>query len=568
MQLAVKPAGDRRRGRPSIVNRSVIGLISCLTAVLATGAVVRAQAPTGADDVVMRAMVDEVDRAMSGLTLDGLPRPYLIQLRVQERTRCQVSASYGGLTKFDRQRTRMVESRVRVGSYELDNTNFRRPYGYGGALPLDDDYEALRQSIWLVLDRDYKRAVEVLAAKRAYLKAKNVEDRPDDFTKAEPVTAVEPRETFAFDKKEWVDKLKRISARFADHPQIQDADVTFYAAGATQWLVDTEGTRLRTSDSGGLLEIEAELQAADGMLLYDGRSYLGQSVDEFPSVESLLKDVDAMCAKLVAQAKGERLDQYTGPVLFEAKAAGAVFASLLADRVAARPIPLGAQWQDPSLERKLDLRILPRSFDVYDDPRPERFGKTLLAGAYEYDDEGVPATRVSIVEDGKLKNLVAGRAPTRKVKGSTGHARNGGFGDPRATVACLYIADEDGVGADELRRELIEAARDEGLEFALRIESMDDGGFMALGDPIYAYKVYVEDGREEPVRGLQFEQTSDRAMKRILAGGNEPRVHNAIGHISTSIIAPAVVFEELDLSKIEEEFDKLPILPAPGQRKP
>lgn len=566
MLVAVKNAIHRRDEKTSIVNQRILRLIGCVAAVLAMGTGVRAQAPTGEDDVVMRAMVDEVGRAMSGLTLDGLPRPYLIQLWVRERRHLQLAASYGGLTQVDRQHTRMVESRVRVGSYELDNTNFHQPYGYGGALPIDDDYEALRQSIWLVLDRDYKRAVELLAAKQAYLKAKNIEDRPDDFTKIEPVTAVEPRETVAVDKKEWVSKLKRISARFAEHPQIQDAEVTFYAGSATQWLVNTEGTRLRTSDTGALLEIEAELQAADGMLLYDGRTYLGESTDEFPSVESILKDVDAMCAKLVAQAKGERPDQYTGPVLFEAKAAGSVFASLLANRVAAAPVPLGAQWQDPSLERKLNLRILPRSFDVYDDPRPERFGKTLLAGAYDYDDEGVPARRVSIIENGKLENLVASRAPTRKVKGSTGHARNGGFGDPRATAACLYISDEDGVGADELRQEMIEAARDEGLEFALRVESMDDGGHMTLGDPIYAYKVFVEDGREEPVRGLQFEQTSDRAMKRILSGGNERKVHNVLGRMSTSIIAPAVVFEELELSKIEEEFDKLPILPAPGQR--
>jgi len=568
MLATVPNVAHRGRKRTSIANQMVMRLTCCLAAILATGAGVRAQAPADKGDVVMRAMVEEVGRAMSGLALDGLPRPYVIQLWVRERQRVQLAASYGGLTKVDRQHTRMVESRVRVGSYELDNTNFRQPYGYGGALPLEDDCEALRQSIWLVLDQDYKRAVEFLAAKHAYMKAKNVEDRPDDFTQAEPVTAVEPRETFAFDEKEWVDKLKRISARFADHPQIQDAEVTFYAGGATQWLVNTEGTRLRTSDAGGLLEIEAELQAADGMLLHDERSYLGEKIDEIPSVEAILKDVDAMCAMLVAQAKGERLDQYTGPVLFEAKAAGSVFQSLLADRVAAAPLPLGAQWQDPSLERKLGLRILPRSFDVYDDPRPERFGETLLAGAYDYDDEGVPATHVSIIEDGKLENLVAGRTPTRKVKGSTGHARNGGFGDPRATAACLYITDEDGVGADELREELIEAARDEGLEFALRVESMDDGGFMRLGDPVYAYKIYVEDGREEPVRGLQFGQTGDRALKRILAGGNDPRVHNALGQMSMSIIAPAVVFEELDLSKIDEEFDKLPILPAPGQRKP
>jgi len=551
--------------RRAIVSRGAAG--SALLLVLTAAGTARAETPAPQQDTIMRAMVDEVDRAMNGLSLDGLPRPYLIQLWANERQRVHMAASYGGMTALDRQHSRTVQSRVRVGSYELDNTNFQQPYGYGGALPLDDDYEALRQSIWLVLDQDYKRAVELLAAKRAYLEAKNVDDRPDDFTKAEPVSVFEPHASFPFDEKAWAEKIKRISARFEAHPSIQDGDVTFLAGVATQWFVTTEGSRQRTSDAGGLIRIEAEMQAEDGMLLYDGRSYLAESIDEFPPVEKIIADLDAMCTKLKAQAQGERLDQYTGPVLFEAKPAGSVFQSLLADRIAAVPMPIGAQWQDPSLERKLNTRILPRSFDVYDDPRPERFGKTLLAGAYEYDDEGTPAARVSVVEKGKLVNLVSGRAPTRKVKGSNGHARNGGFGDPRAAAACLYITDEDAVSADDLKQELIDAARDEDLEFALRIESMDDGSFMTLGDPIYAYKVYVEDGHEEPVRGLQFETVSDRAMRRILAAGNEPKVFNALGRMSLSIITPAVVFEELELSKIEEEFDKLPILPAPIQRK-
>ena len=79
------------------------------------------------------------------------------------------------------------------------------------------------------------------------------------------------------------------------------------------------------------------------------------------------------------------------------------------------------------------------------------------------------------------------------------------------------MTDKDGVSAAELKEELIEAARDEGLEFALRVETMESGGFGYLGDPIYAYKVYVDDGREELVRGLEFDGVETRVLKDILA---------------------------------------------------
>ncbi len=553
--------------KPSSVYTPKLAVIAIVTSIVSLDPSTLAQAPAQ-EDVIMRAAVDETARAMTDLSLDDLPKPYYLQIRVLERKTTQLIASYGGLVRADHNHSRAAESRIHVGSYELDNTNFGQRFGFGGPLPLDNDYNAIRHALWLVLDQDYKRAVQTLTAKQAYLKEKNVTDRPADFVPGKAVTVIQPRKTFSFDEAKMTETLKRLSARFNDHPRIQNANVTFVAGIETIWLINSEGSRQRTSDFGGMLKIDAEVQAEDGMRLFDGRTYLCESISELPPVDKILQDIDALCEKLIAQTKAEPLEQFTGPVLFEAKAAGAAFHALLADRVAAIAVPIGARWRSPSLEKKLGLRLLPRSFEVYDDPRPKRFGGKLLAGAYEFDDEGVPASRVSIIESGKLKNLVAGRAPTRKVTGSTGHGRNGGFGDAHATVGCVYINDTDGVPAEELRGELLEAARDEGLEYALRITAMSGGGFTQLGVPIYAYKVHAEDGREEPVRGLQFQSISDRALKHIIAAGNEPKVYNSISNISTSVIAPAVLFEELDLSKLKEEFDKLPIIPAPSQRKP
>lgn len=529
-----------------------------------TAGVVRSPAD---GDVLLGAMVDELERSKRELVLADLPRPYFIQYRAQDRLTFTMSAAYGGLLSTNQQRSRNFRSQIRVGSYELDNT-VGGSSGSRAMLPLDDDYLALRHAMWQATDRDYKRAVESLTRKRAYLEDKNIEDRPDDFGPATPVVATEPRAEIAFNPREWEGHLERLSARFKKYPRIQDSGVDLFAGAVDDYIINSEGTRLRTGDTGVNIRMRAEIQGEEGMVLSDALEYLAERLEQLPSIEEMLADIDRMCAKLIALSQAEMLEHYTGPVLFEPLASAKVFQALLADGVSARPVPLGSHGQSrTSLEKKLGLRILPRSFQVYDDPREDLLEGTMLAGHYTFDDEAVPATRVNIVENGILRRLLASRAPTRKVKQSTGHGRGSGIGPPRAAIGCLYISDDDAVSADELKQGLIEAAREEGLAYGLRVESMWPGGNGGLGSPIYAYKVYVEDGREEMVRGLEFLPVRTRILKRILAASQQRQVYNSVSSIVTSIVAPAILLEEVELTRFEEEFDKLPILKPPATRK-
>jgi len=209
----------------------------------------------------MRALVDEMDRSLDELTLKDLARPYLIQFRVDDRAGMSMSAQYGGLTGEGKIRSRSLSTRVRVGGYEMDNTNFMQPFGWGGPLPIDDDYESLRHAIWLTCDADYKRGVEVLTRKQAYLKTLSKdEDRPVDYTKAKAVVHIDPSAELAYDKDEWRQRIIELSARFNDYPDIQDASVSFAVGVANSYVVSTEGTRLRKADYGAYLTISADLQ--------------------------------------------------------------------------------------------------------------------------------------------------------------------------------------------------------------------------------------------------------------------------------------------------------------------
>jgi len=234
----------------------------------------------------------------------------------------------------------------------------------------------------------------------------------------------------------------------------------------------------------------------------------------------------------------------------------------------------------------LGRRILPRSFQVYDSPQSDSFPDTFLAGRYRYDDEGVESKRVDLVENGILRQLVMSRTPTKKFSASTGHGRSAGLGGAaRAQIGCLFIESNEGVPLRELKQSLLEEAEAQGLEFALKVTALGTGASGSAKDgmaffgrpgrgprggltkPLYAYKVYVEDGREELVRGCQFGQVTLRSLRDIIAAGESQEAYNQIGATPpSSIIAPSVIFEELDLTKVEIERDKRPFLKAPGAR--
>ncbi|MBI2926173.1 MAG: hypothetical protein HYY24_10770 [Verrucomicrobia bacterium] len=552
-----------------------------------------------AEDIVLKALGDELKRSLT-LHLEDLDTPYFIQYAVDDTVTYRIEATHGALVSSDQDRFRMLYSQVRVGSHELDNSNFAGRGGFGARrglsasaeLPTDDDYLALRHAIWLATDAQYKDAVEALTQKRAYLRDRTIEDRPRDFTQADAVTAIKERVKGSFDRAAWEDYVRRISARFGEFKHLQRSAVNLTAGTEDRYLVNSEGSRLRYGDSGALLRITAETQAEDGQRLSDQLDYVAAKPEELPAVPDVLADVQKLADRLAAAIKAPVLEDYTGPVLLDGVGSAQFFRQLLARGLAGQVDPVGSQRREaPStenLESRAGKRILPVTFQVYDDPRQDKFQGRVLAGHYLFDDEGIAAQRVELVVDGKLEDMVMSRAPTKLFTKSNGHGRRSGGDSPRAAVGCLYIESTKGLSPDELKKELIDAADAEGLKYGLRITAVQGragggggpggGGFRrgggagfarSVGDPIAVYKVFVADGHEELVRGCEFSSIDVRTLRRIIAAGNVQSVHNNVGGGSpaSSVIAPAVLFEELELTRIKQETEKRPIIEAPHARK-
>jgi len=531
-------------------------------------------------DVVLRALVDELERSATGLQLEGFERPYLIQYLLTDFGTAQVSAVLGAVTGRNQYRGRSLETDVRVGSYELDNSNFGGGTDVSSgmtrvAVPIEDDYRAIRQAIWWMTDRDYKGVVEQLARKKAFMESKLIREKPDDLCRVPPVVYFEERVATTVDPAPLERLTAALSEAFRAYPEVQSATAWASLYAGNQYLVNTEGMRLRQTSRRCAVVVRATVQAEDGMSLTGSFSAYGHTLDELPPLDELVARCRTLAAQLVAVRGAPLLESYTGPVLFEAEPATHVFARFFGESFGGGQRAVGSPADPEDFANKLNKRILPRFMDVRDDPSLAVIEGIPVLGHYAYDEQGVAAQAVTLVEDGRLRALLMSRNPSKEFPMSNGHGRGSAAAD-RGDIGCLVVTADPPTDSAGLRQKLIELCADEDLEYGIRIAALGTVGAAGPGvrssgdagaSPLLIYKVYP-DGREELVRGAEISRIDLKAFKQIVAAGDRPFVRNtASGFQGSTVAVPALLFRELDLAKMDRDFDKPPVLPSPLQRQ-
>jgi predicted Zn-dependent protease len=532
-------------------------------------------APVADEDAVRRAMHDELARTRTSLHLDDQPRPYFAAYTVTDTELVSAHAMLGALTNQSHSRWRNLGTTVRIGDRSFDNSSYG-PLGSRGSLPLDDDYAATRRTLWLHTDEAYKHAVEDLARKQATVAAQAAadDDKLPDFWEQPPAQTVFLPTLPALDPPALSALLARLSSVFADYPSIATSQVTAIAGIGRQRHLNTDGTWADERDGGVFVEVDAATQAADGMRVRDQRSFAARSSAELQGrVADLAQEVHGLADELVASAQATIPENGDAVVLFEGRAATQLIRHLLADRLAGTPQSKLGNIYSPApddLTDKLGQRVTAAFLSAYDDPRQEIGpGRQVLVGSYHADDEGVPAQKVSLIENGILKTLLTSRTPIKGLTGSNGHARSGFGGGVRGHIGNLFITARGGLARPALHARLgNESRRRHCTAYIVRL--IDEGGSDLRGsgslEPLVAFQ--LKDGKEVPVRGFSLEGLLPKTLKDLVAAGREPYVMNFIdGYrgigITSSIIAPALLFADLEVRKKTDRNPKLPLYPHP-----
>ncbi len=531
---------------------------------------------------VLAAMTAELNRSMAVLGKVD-PPAYFIGYTVSEAQRAEVMGSNGALLTSQENRSRWLEVQVRTGSYELDDTRKvgDRQASFsaspGAPVPIEDDAAVLRRTIWLETDRQYRAAAEALIKIKTgkEVKVETAEGQAPDFSREPPHTSYGPLASFQLDRWPWEEKVRRYTAAFRSSPAVLNSIVTFTAVAQNQYQVNSEGTRLQFGQLRYRLELFIQGKAPDGMDINRYYNYDWTDAEGAPDEKTVLAETKTMTREMEALAAAPLVEPYAGPAMLTGRAAAVFFHEVFGHRAEGHRQKDITEGQ--TFTRKVGEQILPDFLSVYDDPTRERAGPNVLLGHYPYDDEGVQAQRVSLVEKGVLRNFLMSRSPLVGFAKSNGHGRRQVGYAPVSRQGNLIVESHRQVSNAQLRQKLIEEIKRQGKPFGLLIDDIA-GGFTFTGRgqpqvfqvlPLVVYRVFPDGRPDELVRGVDIVGTPLVSLTKILATGDTPEVFNGYcgaesGSVPVAAVSPAILISEMEVQKKETSTDKPPVLPPPA----
>jgi len=563
-------------------------------------------------------MHDELERSRNRLQLEGVEKPFYIEYRLLDLDVRSLTATFGGLVSSTTSRNRFMDVNVRLGDYHLDSSNFISEDGFQGFLGsagqvgIDGDYNSLRQDLWLATDQAYKEAATQMSLKQAFLRSLTKPPEIDDFSQAPTLVKLDPRLQPDWTTRPWEDEARTAAAVLRSFPQLYGSRVNYNLIYATTYLMNSEGTTVRTSRSLAAIEVALDTQADDGMPLHNFYALYVAHPADLPDAATAGRAVAQAGTELMELRASPLVPDYTGPVLFDARAAGSMLSQVLAPSLSGARPPLSMMRAfDQIMERmggrsewsgRVGTRVLPPSVTLVDDPTLKEYQGQWLQGNYEVDDEGVKGQRVSMVENGVLKNLLMSRRPGPDFQAPNGHARSANLSTPQPLSSNLFFQSKEALKSADLRKKFLDACRADGHEWCIEVKSMDNpalssvrqedfsefmggiAGGVATGErmPLRIYRVYAADGREELVRGGRIEGLTLRSIRNLLGIGDDPAVFSymqnpaggfagtalgafgaAQGGIPSAVIAPSLLLEEVEIRGFHGEPRRLPLVPAP-----
>jgi hypothetical protein len=543
-------------------------LAACLGApMLAAAQQTRADAEK---DPVLKAMLEELDRSVSQLQLPGFAKPFFIQYRIEEVEDYSTKADFGSSEGSQHAHQRVARVTVRVGDYKTDSSGGRGD----GALELaalDDDPIALRSALWSATDTAYKSALAAYAQKQAALKQVQTPPQADDFSHEKPLISLAEPVALNVDADAWTERMARASALYRKDPlaragegNVQYSTAQFHGRVTTTWLATNEGTIVRKTAQEYQEVFAVGTQAPDGMRLDRSHVSTGSSLRDLDAPAAFESNAVDLIASLAELRKAPLVEEeYHGPLLLSSDAGADTLRSLLAPAVAATRPRLGTEARtNGPFASSFHAQVLPEFIDVVDDPGLKSYGGKGLVGAYDVDEEGVPAQAVKLVVAGRLENYLLGREPVRDFPQSNGHGRAGITGAARPAIGVLKVTAANGssncLADDELNSKLLALARDRGLKSVYYVQTM--GRELT---PRLLYRVKL-DGTHELVRGAVLDDIDQRAMRSGLAAtGKDLFVANYFGDVPQTVLAPALLFGDVTVRRANEKNDKLPFYPPP-----
>jgi TldD protein len=529
--------------------------------------------------VLLDAMHQELDRNFAVLKSQADPPAYFLSYEVTEENVHGISATLGAITSNSQGRSRRLDVSVRVGSPKLDNYHRMRgeraQFASGATLTFEDQPDAIKHRIWLETDHAYRVAAQRLIKIRTSAQVNVTEEDPSgDFSREEPAVHVEAVREARFATDQWAERVRKLSERFAHYPAILTSGVTVLYEDETKYFVSSEGSRLQHGRGFARVMVGAQAKAMDGADLATGQTFEATDPGGLPGDAAITAAIDRVAKDLEGLLVAPEAEPFEGPAIFSGRAAGVFFHEIFGHRVEGHRQKDETEGQ--TFTHSVGTEVLPSFLSVVFDPTRKKFGDVDLNGSYAYDDEGVPARPVTVVENGVLKTFLLSRSPIKGFDHSNGHGRRQAGYEVVARQSNLIVESSRAVPEARLRAMLIDEIKRRNKPYGLYFRDVTGGvtntgrqGVQAFKViPILVYKVFPDGRPDELIRGADIVGTPLASFAKILATSDRPEVFNGYcgaesGSVPVSAVSPALLISEIEIEKKSKSQDRPPLLPFP-----
>lgn len=528
-------------------------------------------------------MSGELDYSMENLVSDDGTRPYYIAYTITDIASESIVSQLGAIYQDDASQRRLLDVDVRIGDYELDNTHQIRGGrgGFGGrgrggdSVSLDDNAAAIRHALWRATDAQFKAASARYQQVQTNVKTMVEEEwQADDFSREEPSVYFADDAALDIDHEAWAQRIREVSAIALDHPMIYSSQVALSATAENRYMVTSEGTRLKTGRRLLRVAVAASTKAEDGMDLSQSYIFSVSSEAALPTEAEMRDAFVGVIDQVLALREAPIVEPYTGPAILMNRASGVFFHEIFGHRIEGHRQKDVEEGQ--TFTKMIGEPILPEFMSVVDDPTLFNMVGEDLRGFYRYDDEGVPAQRVNLVDRGVLQTFLLSRSPLPEFNRSNGHGRREPGNDVVSRQGNLIISSDKTVSFDQLRKMLIEACREQDKPYGFVFEDIT-GGFTTTSRggpqafkvlPVVVYRVYADGRPDELVRGVDIVGTPLSCFSQITCTGDDPAVFNGTcgaesGWVPVSAVSPSILVDQIEIEKRQRSQDRPPILDPP-----
>ena len=522
---------------------------------------------------------DELQRNFTVLKQKADPPPYYMDYTVTDEESQSVAATMGALDSQHQNRLRYLDITLRVGAPQLDNyhqvNGQRGRFTRGDVLPLDDVPDAIRRKVWLDTDRTYRlasrRLIEIKSNQETKVKDA---DSSADFSSEPPSVYQEPPPAMGAVDDAWAKRVRKWSADVANSPDVLYSSVNLSVQRVSKYMVSTEGTRLLHGRDFVGLSIVARGKATDGMDLVDLEDFQAADLAHLPPqavIDAAASRVGENVSKLV---QAMAVEPFVGPAILSGRAAAVFFHEIFGHRIEGHRQKDEGEGQ--TFTKAVGTPVLPSFLSVLFDPTRRTLDGVELNGYYTYDDEGVKARPVTVVENGVLKTFLMSRSPIQGVEHSNGHGRRQPGLEVVSRQSNLIVESTKQVSEQALREMLVAEIKRQNKPYGLLFDEVTGGytttqrrGLQAFTVmPLMVYRVYPDGRPDELVRGVDIVGTPLASFSKILATSDTPQVFNGYcgaesGQVPVSASSPALLVSEIEIQKKQHSQDRLPFLGRP-----